>query len=178
MWSEIIYIENRSFLSFEYLFLHWISISSALPRLANRTWPPLLLKEFCSLGLWDANDDCHWRDRTNFGAGICWEQKSSGLLFSSAGSREGGVVVTSFLPAFLKHGVSSFPFSLLRCYSAKCCLWVLPSPWVGFANLRDVPGATSWPPCHAQPPSLTPGIQCNLSKPQVSILCLRSCLTT
>lgn len=47
-------------------------------------------------------------------------------------------------------GASSFPFSFLRCYSARCCLWVLPSPWVGFANHREVPGATSWPQCYAQ----------------------------
>lgn len=66
---------------------------------------------------------------------------------------EGCVLVTSFLPACLKHGFSSFPFSFLGCYSARCCLWVLPSPWVGFANHREVPWATSWAPHHAQLPS-------------------------
>ena len=49
----------------------------------------------------------------------------------------------SLLPVFLKHGLSNLSFSFLGCYSAKCCLCVHPSSWVGFANHMEFPGATA-----------------------------------
>lgn len=49
----------------------------------------------------------------------------------------------SFLCVFLKHGLSSLSFSFLGCYSAKCCLYIHPSSWVGFANHKEFPGATA-----------------------------------
>lgn len=61
-------------------------------------------------------------------------------MISSPGSRQGCALMGTVFCLTLKHGLSCLSFSFLGCYSAKCCLYIHPLSWVGFANCEEFPG--------------------------------------
>lgn len=157
-WSKIISIDNWSFLSFKYLFLHWIIIFPTPPSLVYRMscscpeWLAagggscLLLKQNfwanekprMTMNLQLGKHDTLWSQVLQ---SFCWYQKTSGLLIFSPGSRQGCALRGTVF--YLALWSTILPVSPSHSWDATVLPGHSPTISCGFCKPCEFPGPTA-----------------------------------